>query len=1230
MDIAAADPDGPAPLVLGAAPLPGTAAFTDNGDGTGRLIWTPSAGDVAASPYSLVVTASDGAGATDSETVAVTVLPASGGTGQLQTTLSATASPVNLTAEGTLDWVHWGRSTPTDVNRKADAAAQIGTLTSIDGTGFGRFSNGGRPAYTWSDGTPTASATTNAGVALAGAGRGYALTVPADTEARTLVVYVGGWNSNSRLDVSLSDGSAAPYSVALSPSDGNPLRDDYDVRLAITYQAASAGQTLNLRYEQTSAGGTVNFMAATLQGGGSAPVNQPPQLDPIGNRTVQVGATLTVDIDAADPDGPAPLVLGAAPLPGTAAFTDNGDGTGRLIWTPSAGDVAASPYSLVVTASDGAGATDSETVAVTVLPASGGTGQLQTTLSATASPVNLTAEGTLDWVHWGRSTPTDVNRKAGTAAQIGALTSFGGATVGRFNNTSRPAYSWSDGTPRVTATTYAGLQISGAGRGYTLTAPADTSVRTLVVYVGGWNTIGRLEASLTDGSAVPYSVTVSPLDDDPLRDDYDVRFAITYQAASAGQTLTLRYSVESGSGVLNFAAATLQGTAASAMELPFADDFSDPLMAGWIVADETPVASNWTVIGGQLRQTTALSANFVEAYHLGSYAYLSNGFALADYKISMDAEYLATNIGSDIGMLVRFRDPGNYYRISINSRYGFTRLEKRVNGTFSSLATDSRGVFPGELLQIEVEVNGSTISVRRNGEPIFAVTDTSHASGTVGLYTDGQVSFANVAISAPPELPAITLNKPLAYLTEQADGSLIASAITSNAPEGSRVRFALSQNNGAGITEIDSLFDSTPPYEVDFFATAGNYEVRATLLDSSGVALASDTNSNIGVGGEYLVGVGDSITNGTGDNYRSDNISALGRVVAFRGYQAVLTDLLDITQPPQTNIVFNEGIPGDTSTNLTSLRISAIQARHPELETALVMIGTNDANRVLFTPSGLGCSGSSCTGTYKGNVQELVDKLRWSDYPLNTQPSGVTPVVALPPPAWNSDTPWTSTVNNRIRDYIRVIEEELVGIVIGPNFFDFFMPSANTDYRSLFSDTLHPNGLGYYVMSYLWHEALNRDNPSALLPLPFVLQGLTVPSAPQAQQNLLEIGNPYQLDTDFRLVSVPSELDRGRWIMLPNADIGNSANGYLSFEVDRDVDVYIAYDSAATALPPWLVSFDPTSATVVTSNPIAGSLRLYRKTVTASSSAPVLITLGGNTGSMTGANTNYVVIVVEK
>ncbi len=322
VDIAAADPRRSGAAGAGRRPLPGTAAFTDNGDGTGRLIWTPSAGDVAASPYSLVVTASDGAGATDSETVAVTVLPASGGTGQLQTTLSATASPVNLTAEGTLDWVHWGRSTPTDVNRGRRGGADRHPDEHRRDR-FRAFQQWRAPRLHLERQDAHGERDHQRGRGSLGAGRGYALTVPADTEARTLVVYVGGWNSNrTARRESERRQCRALQRVAPPPSDGNPLRDDYDVRLAITYQAASAGQTLNLRYEQTSAGGTVNFMAATLQGGGSAPVNQPPQLDPIGNRTVQVGATLTVDIAAADPDGPAPLVLGAAPLPGTAAFTD--------------------------------------------------------------------------------------------------------------------------------------------------------------------------------------------------------------------------------------------------------------------------------------------------------------------------------------------------------------------------------------------------------------------------------------------------------------------------------------------------------------------------------------------------------------------------------------------------------------------------------------------------------------------------------------------------------------------------------------------------------------------------------------------------------------------------------------------------------------------------------------------------------------------------------------------
>lgn len=53
----------------------------------------------------------------------------------------------------------------------------------------------------------------------------------------------------------------------------------------------------------------------------------------------------------------------------------------------------------------------------------------------------------------------------------------------------------------------------------------------------------------------------------------------------------------------------------------------------------------------------------------------------------------------------------NYYRLSMNSRYGFTRLEKRNGATFSTLAVNARGYVDGNQLEITVEVNVNTIVV---------------------------------------------------------------------------------------------------------------------------------------------------------------------------------------------------------------------------------------------------------------------------------------------------------------------------------------------------------------------------------------------------------------------------------------------------------------------------------------------------------------------------------------
>ena len=97
----------------------------------------------------------------------------------------------------------------------------------------------------------------------------------------------------------------------------------------------------------------------------------------------------------------------------------------------------------------------------------------------------------------------------------------------------------------------------------------------------------------------------------------------------------------------------------------------------------------------------------------------------------------------------------------------------------------------------------------------------------------------------------------------------------------------------------------------------------------------------VGTGGDYYVTVGNSITNGVGDLIPGNNDSDDGRIVAIQGYQARLSNLLT-TKTGRPQIVFNEGIPGDTASDLNG-RIDSILDRHPGANKVLMMIGTNDS-----------------------------------------------------------------------------------------------------------------------------------------------------------------------------------------------------------------------------------------------------------------------------------------------
>ena len=69
---------------------------------------------------------------------------------------------------------------------------------------------------------------------------------------------------------------------------------------------------------------------------------------------------------------------------------------------------------------------------------------------ALPAAVNLTAEGTRDWIHWGLSASDSVDRKSSVTPQISSFTKIGSNTVERYNN-NYTAFSWDDGTPTTTA-----------------------------------------------------------------------------------------------------------------------------------------------------------------------------------------------------------------------------------------------------------------------------------------------------------------------------------------------------------------------------------------------------------------------------------------------------------------------------------------------------------------------------------------------------------------------------------------------------------------------------------------------------------------------------------------------------------------------------------------------------------------------------------------------------------
>ena len=473
------------------------------------------------------------------------------------TTPRAAISVVRSTPTGTVnlsttanDWVHWGLSTSTTVTRKAGVAPSIGAVAIVGAVPATRYTS--HPvAFTWTDGAPTTTATTNAAIYVSGVGNGFRLTVPADSIRRRLTLYVGVWRAQGRLVASLSDGSTPDYvDTGLNNAGGATAG-----RYTIEYQAGTANQTLTVTFTQESGDGNVTLQAATLVDTVEAPdylVFAAPS-----TRVVAPGGATTYNVSVTSTGGfvgGVALTVEGLPAGATATFAPStivgGSGTSTVTITVPASVAHGESTLSILGASGSLRRSAFVTLRVNAPNLSGG-------VAVPTGDQVLSTLGPSDWAHWGVTSETSHTHKAAVTPLISFYTVVGGGEATRYTN--HPiGFSWTGGTPTASATnSTTGVYVAGVNRGFRITVPADTSTRTLILYVGVFQSQGRLVAQLSDQSAPDY-IDTSLLNATTATAG---RYTLSYRAASPGQTLTVTFTQMGTTGNVTLQAAALSATA---------------------------------------------------------------------------------------------------------------------------------------------------------------------------------------------------------------------------------------------------------------------------------------------------------------------------------------------------------------------------------------------------------------------------------------------------------------------------------------------------------------------------------------------------------------------------------------------------------------------------------------------------------------------------------------------
>ena len=178
--------------------------------------------------------------------------------------------------------------------------------------------------------------------------------------------------------------------------------------------------------------------------------------------------------------------------------------------------------------------------------------------------------------------------------------------------------------------------------------------------------------------------------------------------------------------------------------LPYADDFSQA-NNGWKVVDDKIIQIRYQ--DGALRFTID---------DLDQIAWSTSGKRFQDFTLDVDATQIDGPSDNSYGVLIRYLDEKNFYRLDISGD-GYFAINKYKAGSWLKLQdwTESAAIKRDAATNhLQVSARGNQFTFNVNGETVTTFTDDEFKQGDIGL-TAGtlfdnagvQIAFDNLSVS---------------------------------------------------------------------------------------------------------------------------------------------------------------------------------------------------------------------------------------------------------------------------------------------------------------------------------------------------------------------------------------------------------------------------------------------------------------------------------------------------